>query len=267
MERVLTIAGSAAQGSAGIQADLKTFQEQEVYGMSVITATVANQSRVDKGIFIRPIEEIEAQFYASIEMVGVDAVKTGMLFSAEIIEKVSHLIAENPVSYIIVDPVMIGKMGSQLLADDAIETLQAKLIPKATIITPNRLEAAKLLDKKVPETIEELKDDAKALYQYGPEYVFIKGGSIDNQATDVLFDGNSLHLFQTDLVNTIHTSGAGCSFAACLTAEFAKGHNVYRAIETSKQFVYQAIKHAIFFGNGIGSVQHAANRLYREENG
>ncbi|PWU68021.1 bifunctional hydroxymethylpyrimidine kinase/phosphomethylpyrimidine kinase [Gracilibacillus dipsosauri] len=262
MERVLTIAGAAAQGSAGIQADLKTFQERNVYGMSAITATVTNQSRTEKKIFLRTIEEIEAQLYTAVEKVGIDAIKTGMLFSTTIIERVVTFIARNKSPYLVVDPVMIGKMGSQLLADDAIEVLKKQLIPLATIITPNRLEAARLLNKKIPETVEELKAYAVQLHELGGSYVFVKGGKMEGKAVDVLYDGESCHIYETEFVDTIHTSGAGCSFAACLTAELAKGVEIRDAIEISKSYVYYAIKHSLSFGKGVGSVQPAAYRLF-----
>ncbi|MFD2658065.1 bifunctional hydroxymethylpyrimidine kinase/phosphomethylpyrimidine kinase [Gracilibacillus thailandensis] len=260
MKRVLTIAGAAAQGSAGIQADLKTFQERDVYGMSVITATVANNSRTNQGIFIRDIEEIEAQFYAATEMVGVDAIKTGMLFSTKIIERVSSLLKELPVPNKVIDPVMIGKMGSQLLADDAIEVLKKQLIPQATVITPNRLEAEKLLGREIPSDLHALREAAKELYELKPQAVLLKGGNIDGQAVDIYYDGQTVEVFRMPLIDTIHTSGAGCTYAACLTAELAKNVPMKQAIQTSKQFVHAAIEHALSFGTGIGSVRHGAAR-------
>ncbi|GAE93492.1 phosphomethylpyrimidine kinase [Gracilibacillus boraciitolerans JCM 21714] len=260
MKRVITIAGAAAQGSAGIQADLKTFQECDVYGMSVITATVANNSQTKQGIFLREIEEIEAQFYAAKEMVGFDALKTGMLFSKEIIEKVSELLRSTSVPYKVIDPVMIGKMGSQLLSDDAIEVFKEKLIPQATIITPNRLEAEKLLDRKIVSDLDDLKLAAKELYLLNPQSVLLKGGEVKGQAIDIYYDGEILEVLEMPMIDTIHTSGAGCTYAACLTAELAKGVDIKAAIRTSKQFVHAAIQHSISFGQGIGSVRHGALR-------
>ncbi len=260
MKRVLTIAGAAAQGSAGIQADLKTFQERDVYGMSVITATVANNTKTDQGIFIREIAEIEAQFYAATEMVGVDAIKTGMLFSAQIIEKISHLLEDLLVPYKVIDPVMIGKMGSQLLADDAIEVLKEQLIPQATVITPNRLEAEKLLGREIPSELNALKEATRELYGLKPQSVLLKAGKVEDRAVDIYYDGKAFEVFEMPLIDTIHTSGAGCTFAACLTAELAKNVPMTDAIETSKQFVHAAIEHALSFGKGIGSVRHGASR-------
>lgn len=263
MKRVLTIAGAAAQGSAGIQADLKTFQERDVYGISVITATVAANSRTNQGIFIRGIEEIEAQFYAATEKVGLDAIKTGMLFSVDIINRVSELIEETDVPFIVIDPVMVGKMGSQLLADDAIEALKERIIPQATIITPNRFEAEKLLNTHIPAHLDALTEATKKLYTLGCSSVLVKGGIVDGQAVDFFYDGHTLKIFQKNAIDTVHTSGAGCTYAACLTAELAKGKDMLEAIQTSKEFVHAAIKHALAFGKGIGSVRHGAYRQLR----
>ena len=186
IKRALSIAGSAAQGSAGIQADLKTFQEHDVYGMAAISAIVANNSTTANGIFIHDVEAVEAQYFAALEHVGVDVIKTGMLFSKEIIERVSLLLKEAPTENIVVDPVMIGKMGSQLLEDNAINAIRDSLIPVAKIITPNLHEAARLLEEESVKTVEEMKVAAKELYQYGSAYVLVKGGALAGEAVDVL---------------------------------------------------------------------------------
>ncbi|MBM7551969.1 bifunctional hydroxymethylpyrimidine kinase/phosphomethylpyrimidine kinase [Thalassobacillus pellis] len=261
MARTLTVAGSASQGSAGIQADLKTFQELEVYGMSAITAIVANNSRTEQGIFTQSLDSIEAQVHASLEHVGSDAIKTGMLFTTEIIDLIAQLIKDSGVKKIVVDPVMIGKMGSQLLKDDAIETMKEKLFPLASIITPNLNEAGRILEDKVPEEPEEMKEAAKALHQLGPEYVLVKGGSLTtHQAVDILYDGNEFKELYAERVETIHTSGAGCTYSAAIAAELAKGSSMEQAVDFAKNFVTEAIRHSLSFGRGIGSTNHAAYR-------
>ncbi|UOR11052.1 bifunctional hydroxymethylpyrimidine kinase/phosphomethylpyrimidine kinase [Halobacillus amylolyticus] len=261
--RTLTIAGSAAQGSAGIQADLKTFQELDVYGMSAITAIVANNSTTEQGIFTQQIEAIEAQIHASFEHVGPDALKTGMLFTEPIIKRTSEIIASSSVKGIVVDPVMIGKMGSQLLQDEAIETLITHLLPLATIITPNLQEAARILDEPLPQSPEAMEAAACKLHQLGPDYVLIKGGSLKNHAAvDILYDGSTVKRFESERVNTIHTSGAGCTYSAAITAELAKGKTVEEAVGIAKAFVTSAIQHALSFNRGIGSTNHAAHRKY-----
>ncbi|QDP39076.1 bifunctional hydroxymethylpyrimidine kinase/phosphomethylpyrimidine kinase [Radiobacillus deserti] len=262
--RALSIAGSAAHGSAGIQADLKTFQERDVYGMAAITAIVAKNPVTASSIFEQPLEAIEAQFYTATKNVGVDAMKTGMLFTTEIIELVVHLLKNEKDKPLVVDPVMIGKMGSQLLHDDAIETMKKQLFPLATILTPNRHEAAKLIGKKELHTIEQLKDAARELHQFGPTYVVVKGGVIGEKAIDILYDGHQMMELVEPSVETIHTSGAGCSFSAAMTAELAKGTKTMEAVMLAKKYVTAAINHALSFGKGIGSTYHAAYRKFGE---
>ncbi|GGC96666.1 hydroxymethylpyrimidine/phosphomethylpyrimidine kinase [Thalassobacillus devorans] len=259
--RTLTIAGSAAQGSAGIQADLKTFQERDVYGMSAITAIVANNAKTEQGIFTQPLGAIEAQIYAAFEHVGVDALKTGMLFTQEIIDHVSAIVKEENTGHIVVDPVMIGKMGSQLLRDDAIVAMKEQLFPLADIITPNTMEAAKLLEWETIDNIEAMYQAAKELHQLGPRYVLVKGGALaDYPAVDILYDGEDFKEFRSERIDTIHTSGAGCTYAAAITAELAKGQEMKDAVGLAKSFVTEAIRHALSFERGIGSTNHAACR-------
>src|SRR5690625_2785921 len=165
--RVLTIAGSAPRGSAGIQADLKTFQELDVYGMSVVTAVVARHPQTNKNIHPLTKEAVEAQFDNAVHEVGVDALKIGMLFSVDLITRVSELIASYPFEHVIIDPVMVGKLDSQLLADDAVEALRDKALPLATIITPNMPEASMLLDGRPLKTLDDIKQAAIDLQAKG----------------------------------------------------------------------------------------------------
>src|SRR5699024_167653 len=144
--RVMTIAGAASGGSAGIQADLKTFQGLDVYGMSVVTASVVRHPKTNKKVHPMTLEAIEAQCTTAMQQVGTDALKTGMLFSKEVIDKAAEMITGSGIESIVVDPVMVGKLDSKLLKDDAIEALKEKLLPQATVITPNMPEASFLLD-------------------------------------------------------------------------------------------------------------------------
>ncbi len=258
--RVLSIAGSAAQGSAGIQADLKTFQERDVYGMAAITAIVANNSKINDGIFVHDKKIVKAQYDAALEHVGVDVVKMGMLFSKELIEEIATWLVDCPAKYIVLDPVMIGKMGSQLLADDAIIALKQKLIPLATVITPNLHEAEKLLNKEKITSVIEMEEAAKQLYGLGANYVLVKGGALKDQAIDVLFDGENFSYYDKPRVKTIHTSGAGCSYSSAIAAELSKGKDMQEAVRIAKDFVHLAIKHSLSFGDGVGSTDHAALR-------
>ncbi|SES97912.1 pyridoxine kinase/hydroxymethylpyrimidine/phosphomethylpyrimidine kinase [Oceanobacillus limi] len=258
--RVLTIAGSAAGGSAGIQADLKTFQELDVYGMSVVTALVAKHPDTKKNVHLQTIEAIEAQFATAVEQVGVDTIKVGMLFSKEIIVAVAKLIEQSSVQHVVVDPVMIGKMNSRLLAEDAIESLQEKLLPLATIMTPNMPEASLLLGGRTLTHVEDLKKAAVDLWKLGSKAVLVKGGRLSGPAVDVLYDGSSVTTFEVPRINTEHTSGAGCTYSAAITANLSKGSSIEKSIRSAKEFVSTAIEHGFSYTNVVGPTYHAGLR-------
>lgn len=260
----LTIAGSAARGGAGIQADLKTFQEFDVYGTSAITAIVAPHPKTGQGIFPQSLEAIEAQVHTILEDIGTDAIKTGMLFTEEIIRNVAQWIQQSKVQNIVVDPVMIGKMGSALLQEDAMETMRNQLIPLATIITPNMPEASYLLGNVELKSVEDLKEAAKKLRALGPKYVLIKGGRLEGPAIDVLYDGEQMYLLEAPRIDTIHTNGAGCTYSAAITAGLAKGQTVPEAVIEAKKFITAAIRHSLSFKKGVGPTYHAAYGKYNE---
>ncbi|WP_096271248.1 bifunctional hydroxymethylpyrimidine kinase/phosphomethylpyrimidine kinase [Paucisalibacillus globulus] len=262
--RVMTIAGSASGGSAGIQADLKTFQELDVYGMSVITAIVGRHPKTDKNVHPMTLEAIEAQFDTAMKQVGADAMKTGMLFSTEVIETVAELIANSSIKQIVVDPVMVGKLDSKLLADDAIVALKEKLIPLATIITPNIPEASFLLDDRTISNVEELKQAAIDLYELGAKYVLVKGGRLTGPAVDVLYDGETITTFEAPRIDTVNTSGAGCTYSAAICAYLAKGKAVEEAVHLAKSFVTTAIEHGFSYNDMVGPTYHAAERKFGE---
>lgn len=260
--RVITIAGSAAGGSAGIQADLKTFQELDVYGMSVVTAIVGRHPVTDKNVHPQTVEAIEAQFDTAMKQVGMDALKTGMLFSKEVIEVAAALIETSDIASVVIDPVMVGKMDSKLLKDDAIEALKKRLIPLATIITPNIPEARFLLDDREISDVEALKQAAIDLHEMGSQYVLVKGGRLEGPAIDVLYDGKTLTLFEAPRIDTVNTSGAGCTYSAAITAFLAKGETVEAAVERAKKFVTTAIDHGFTYTEKVGPTYHAAQRKY-----
>lgn len=263
--RVLTIAGSAAQGSAGIQADLKTFQEYNVYGMAVITAIVAKNNVTRESVFEQPLEAIEAQFHSVMEGVGADVVKTGMLFSKKVIDMTAELLQKAPPGNLVVDPVMIGKMGSQLLQDEAIETMKQKVFPLAKIITPNLHEAEKLCRGNEKLTsVAAIKSAAEELYELGPAYVLIKGGALKGPATDILYDGTEFTTLEAERIQTMSTSGAGCTYAAAIAAGIANGKTVQAATEEAKTFVTMAIRHSLSFDNGTGATYQGASRMFQQ---
>lgn len=264
MARALSIAGSAARGGAGIQADLKTFQELDVFGMSAVTAIVATHPQTEQGIYPQPLEAIEAQLYTVLRDIGVDAVKTGMLFTEDVIKSIAQWLEKMETDNIVVDPVMIGKMGSALLKDDAIEAMKKHVIPLAKVITPNMPEAARLLNSEPLTSVSDLKVAAKALYELGPRYVLVKGGRLEGPATDILFDGKQYYRFESPRIDTIHTNGAGCTYSAAITAELAKGKPVPEAVEMAKKFITAAIRHSFGFKRGVGPTYHAAYSKYDE---
>lgn len=264
MNRALSIAGSAARGGAGIQADLKTFQELGVFGTTAVTAIVAQNPKTNQRIFPQTIEAIEAQVHTALQDIGADAIKTGMLFTEEIITKTAEWIITSNVKNIVVDPVMIGKIGSVLLEDDAIESLKKKLLPLATIITPNMPEAAELLGIAPLTSVGELKEAAVKLHALGPKFVLVKGGRLEGPAIDVLYDGEKFYLLEAPRIDTIHTNGAGCTYSAAIAAMLAKGSSVPEAVEFAKKFITAAIRHAFGFKQGVGPTYHAAFAKYDE---
>lgn len=259
--RVITIAGSAAGGSAGIQADLKTFQELDVYGMSVITAIVARHPETNKNVHLQTIEAIEAQFSTAKKQVGADALKVGMLFSTEIIERVAELIRNSSIMSVVIDPVMVGKLDSKLLADDAIQILKEKLLPLATIITPNMPEASVLLGGRELETVDDLKQAAIDIHNLGFNDVLVKGGRLTGPAVDILYDGNKLTTFEAPRIDTLNTSGAGCTYSAAIAAYLAKGKTVEEAVHRAKTFITTAIEYGFTYTDHVGPTHHAAMRL------
>lgn len=261
--KALTIAGSDSGGGAGIQADLKTFQERDVYGMSVITAVTAQNTVGVQGVYPVPTEGVTQQLQSIGEDLSPDAVKTGMLFSAAIIEAVARQIQAFSWTNVVVDPVMIAKGGASLLQQEATKALKEQLLPLATVITPNIPEAEVLSDLEI-RTLEDKQEAAKRLHSLGSKYVIVKGGHEDaaQEVVDVLFDGTTFHYFKSERIETPNTHGTGCTFSAALTAELAKGASVFEATSLAKQFIQAAIKHDLGIGHGHGPTNHWAFKKY-----
>lgn len=257
--KALTIAGSDSGGGAGIQADLKTFQELGAYGMSVITAVTAQNTLGVRNIHPIPIETIIEQLDCIEEDLRPEAIKTGMLFSAEIIEAVSDKLAAYEWSNVVVDPVMVAKGGADLLRQDAVHALKKHLLPLAKILTPNLPEAEQLINRKIV-TLEERREAAKYLHDLGPDYIVIKGGhlSSDEAPIDLLYDGEQMYEFEGKRIETAQTHGTGCTFAAAITAELALGKTPYHAVETAKEFIQAAISVPLNIGKGHGPTNHWA---------
>ncbi|MEM2629692.1 MAG: bifunctional hydroxymethylpyrimidine kinase/phosphomethylpyrimidine kinase, partial [Candidatus Bathyarchaeia archaeon] len=261
--KALTIAGSDSSGGAGIQADLKTFAALKVYGMSVITAITAQNTIGVTEVHEVPPKIVKAQIEAVMEDIGVDAVKTGMLYSKDIIE----VVAEEAEKYnfkMVIDPVMIAKSGAPLLKKDSIEALIKKLIPLATVVTPNAKEAEVLLNKNV-ESLDEAREAAKQINALGAEAVVIKGGHLKTEDVvyDVLYYKGEFKIFKSERIQTKNTHGTGCVFASAITAFLAKNKNIEEAVERAKEFVLNAIQFSYSIGKGVGPVNPMAY-IYRE---
>ncbi|MCI3922219.1 bifunctional hydroxymethylpyrimidine kinase/phosphomethylpyrimidine kinase [Paenibacillus sp. TRM 82003] len=259
--RALTIAGSDSGGGAGIQADLKTFHQLGAYGMSVITVLTAQNTLGVQGVYPQSADCIRAQLRSVVSDIGVDAVKTGMLYSADIIEAIAEDAASISELQLVVDPVMIAKGGTPLLKREAVDALRNRLLPLALIVTPNLPEACALLD--IPDIHEagEMEAVARALHRLGPTYVLLKGGHLANgDADDLLFDGERVYRYSSKRIVTKHTHGTGCTLSAAITAELAKGTPVAEAVHIGKQFITAAIRHALNIGAGIGPTNHGAYR-------
>jgi hydroxymethylpyrimidine/phosphomethylpyrimidine kinase len=259
VNKALTIAGSDSGGGAGIQADLKTFQELGVFGMSALTAVTAQNTLGVQAVYPMSAEAVEKQIDSIGEDLGTDALKTGMLFNAEIIEAVAGKIKKFHWEKVVVDPVMIAKGGASLLQNEAVNALKKYLLPISLIITPNIPEAEVLTGMSIL-TIEDKKEAAKKLLDLGVKNVVIKGGHDEqtNEAADVLFNGHEFFYFTTKRIETKNTHGTGCTFSAALTSELAKGSSIYDAVATAKHFIQAAIEFDLGIGAGHGPTNHWA---------
>ena len=255
----LTIAGSDSGGGAGIQADLKTFAALGVHGTSAVTAITAQNTVGVIGIFELPTSLIREQIAAVIDDIGVQAAKTGMLSSAEIIEAVAEAIRGMGIRNVVVDPVMVAKGGARLLRPDAVSALREHLVPLATIITPNLPEAAVLLDRHV-ESLEERRQAARDLVAMGARAAVVKGGHAVGDVTDVFFDGSRFAELEGERIDTENTHGSGCVFSAAIAARLARGAEPLEAVREAKDFITRAVAAAIEIGHGHGPVNPMFDR-------
>ncbi|MGK5636965.1 bifunctional hydroxymethylpyrimidine kinase/phosphomethylpyrimidine kinase [Streptomyces sp. URMC 126] len=252
--RVLTVAGSDSGGGAGIQADLKTMLALGTHGMSVVTAVTAQNSRGVQGAWPLPAEAVRAQFRSVVDDIGVQAVKTGMLASAELVETVTELLT-GVGAPVVVDPVGISKHGDPLLAASALDALRLKLLPLATVATPNLDETAWLTGVRVASE-DDLRRAAEAVLAFGPQWVLIKGGHLPGDAVDLLTDGTSEHLLRAPRHDNRHTHGTGCTLASAIACGLARGLAVPDAVSAAKEYVTGAIAAGFPLGEGIGPVDH-----------
>ena len=259
----LTIAGSDSSGGAGIQADLKTFSAFGVYGASVLTALTAQNTTGVQGVHPVPPAFVAAQIDSVLGDLDVRAAKTGMLADAPIIEAVverlQRLQARGRDIPLVVDPVMVATSGDVLLAPDAIETVRTRLIPRATVVTPNLPEAAQLLGEPVAATEAEIRDQLGRLSRLGAQAVLLKGGHGDgHDATDYLSIGERVIALTAPRIATRHTHGTGCTLSAAIAARLALGDDLETAVRRAKHYVHEAIAAGrdLGVGHGNGPVDH-----------
>ncbi|MEU3982173.1 bifunctional hydroxymethylpyrimidine kinase/phosphomethylpyrimidine kinase [Streptomyces sp. NPDC026672] len=260
---VLTVAGSDSGGGAGVQADLKTMLALGVHGMSVITAVTAQNSLGVQGAWELPVEAVRAQYRSVVDDIGVRAVKTGMLASAELVEAVAELL-DGTDAPAVVDPVGVSKHGDPLLAASALDSVRTKLLPVATVATPNLDEVTQLTGVHVTSE-EGMREAAEAVLAYGPRWALIKGGHLPgderstggSQAVDLLTDGSEEHWLRAPRYDNQHTHGTGCTLASAIAVGLAKGLSVPDAVAAAKRYVTGAIAAGFALGGGIGPVDHA----------
>ncbi|MFJ8790157.1 bifunctional hydroxymethylpyrimidine kinase/phosphomethylpyrimidine kinase [Streptomyces sp. NPDC102462] len=252
--RVLTVAGSDSGGGAGIQADLKTMLALGAHGMSVITAVTAQNSLGVQGAWELPVAAVRAQYRSVVDDIGVQAVKTGMLGSAELVEAVAELIGGTDVPAV-VDPVSVSKHGDPLLAATALDSVLGRLLPVATVVTPNLDEVAQLTGVRVASE-SGMREAAAALLAYGPAWALIKGGHLPGDAVDLLTDGTREHWLRSPRLDNRHTHGTGCTLASAIAVGLARGRSVPEAVAAAKEYVTGAIAGGFALGDGIGPVDH-----------
>ena len=256
----LTIAGSDSSGGAGIQADLKTFSALGCYGMSVITALTAQNTTGVSGIHPVPPEFAEKQLDAVFGDIRVDAVKIGMLYSAELIRTVARCLETYRAARIVLDPVMVAQSGDRLVQDDAIDAVRTHLMPLATVVTPNLPEASVLLDRTV-HTLDDMREAARDIARFGGESILLKGGHLDEHAgTDLLYLAahDRFVEFTGERVPTRNNHGTGCTLSSAVAAFLARGAALEEAVGQAKEFITGAIRAGADYeiGKGHGPVHH-----------
>lgn len=259
MKKALTIAGSDSSGGAGIQADLKTFAAQGVFGMSVLTAITAQNTIGVQGVFEIPPDFIARQIDSIAGDIGVDVVKTGMLSSSSVISIVASKIREHKLLPVVVDPVMVAKGGGSLLHESAMGALIKELLPLADVVTPNLHEANILCGLEI-KNFDEMKEAARLIHKMGPRNVIIKGGHLpkESDAIDILFDGESFQEFHSARIQTKNDHGTGCTFASAIAANLARQMSVTEAVKNAKEYLTNILRASIDLniGHGRGSMNH-----------
>ncbi|MEV2698648.1 bifunctional hydroxymethylpyrimidine kinase/phosphomethylpyrimidine kinase [Paenibacillus larvae] len=262
IKKVLTISGSDSSGGAGLQADLKTFEEYGTFGFTAITAIVTMDPYHNWRHEVYPMdtELVNKQLQTIFSGGPVDAMKTGMLGSVDMIKLVNNMIRKYKVKHVVIDPVMVCKGEDEPLAPENEDAIREFLVPEADIVTPNLYEAGQLSGMKNLRTVDDLKEAARRIVGLGARNVVIKGGKAleDHKAIDLFYDGSQFILYEAEKIHTNHNHGAGCTFAAAITAGLAKGLSVQEAVAKAKRFTAEAIKGGFAFNAFVGPVWHGA---------
>jgi hydroxymethylpyrimidine/phosphomethylpyrimidine kinase len=253
--KALTIAGSDSGGGAGIQADLKTFSAFGVFGMSAITAVTAQNSVGVSGVFDLPPDFVAQQIDAVLGDFGADAVKLGMLSTADIATVVAARLRAHGMERVVLDPVMIAKSGDALLQPDARAALVREVLPLAWVVTPNLHEAAALAGMPV-ESEADMEAAARRIRALGPRHVLVKGGHLKDSATDILWDGRAFTRFTGERLDSTSTHGTGCTLSAAIAAGLARGRDLPAAVREAKAYVTAAIREGFRVGRGVGALRH-----------
>lgn len=259
IRNVLSIAGSDPSGGAGIQADLKAFSARGTFGMAALTALTAQNTRGVSGVHVLPPDFVAQQIRDVFADVRVDAVKIGMIANAAVAEAVAEALAPHRGVPVVIDPVMIAKGGAALLDPQAVETLKRRLLPLATLVTPNLPEAAALTGLPEAKTRGEMADQARALLALGPAHALVKGGHLGGATSpDVLAGAGGETWFEAPRAQTKNTHGTGCSLSSAIAAELAKGAEPAKAAARAKAWLAEAVERSgeLTVGSGHGPVHH-----------
>ncbi|MDP9329809.1 MAG: bifunctional hydroxymethylpyrimidine kinase/phosphomethylpyrimidine kinase [Actinomycetota bacterium] len=253
--RALTIAGSDSSGGAGIQADLKTFSALGVFGMTAITAVTVQNTLGVQGYEELSPKTVGDQIRAVASDIGVDAAKTGMLASVQIVEAVADAVVETGITNLVVDPVFMSKHGNALLAPEAVDALRMRILPLASLVTPNLPEATGLAGFEV-RTRDDMRRAAASIAALGAHAVLVKGGHLEGGTTsaDLFLHSDGEEWLEVERIDTPNTHGTGCTLSAAIAAYLARGDGVLDAVRAGKAFVTEAIRHTLKLGSGIGPV-------------
>ena len=260
MYRALTIAGSDSCGGAGIQADLKTMMAHKVYGMSIITALVAQNTTGVRDIMEVTTQFLNEQFDCVFEDIYPDAIKIGMVSSPSLIETIVTKLKQYPVNNIVVDPVMVSTSGSRLLADNALKILKESLIPLASIITPNIPEAQVLADMIIDSKVEMI-NAAEKISSFYNGYILIKGGHFENRADDLLYYQGNITWLENEKINNPNTHGTGCTLSSAIASNLAIGYSMNESVIKAKKYITGALNANLDLGKGSGPLNHCWNMI------